>query len=162
MQHLQSIPTCEDIVEEAYLWEEDFPSLVQPSRNSTPKALWNHKSWVSMTSCWRSVGLDTSAQGYQVQHNVLFQDNKSTILFGKEWKGFEQQAYKARQYWVFLYYRSRQQGQRIIGLVSNQRDDWRLHDQTPIRCSVLEVQRPDHGSGSCTGSRNRKSQNKDR
>jgi hypothetical protein len=25
MQHLQSIPTCEDIVEEAYLWEEDFP-----------------------------------------------------------------------------------------------------------------------------------------
>jgi hypothetical protein len=26
MQHLQSIPKCKGIVEEAYVWEEDFPS----------------------------------------------------------------------------------------------------------------------------------------
>jgi hypothetical protein len=44
MQHLQSIPTCKDIVEEAYLCEEDFPLWVQPSRSSILEALWNQKS----------------------------------------------------------------------------------------------------------------------
>ncbi len=58
MPHSQSIPTCEDIVEEAYLWEEDFPLWVWPSRSSIPKALQNRKSWVLMTSCWQSVGLN--------------------------------------------------------------------------------------------------------
>ena len=106
--------------------------------------------------CWTWYFME--AQGYHVQDNILFQDNNS---FGKEWKGFKQQAYKAHQYLVFLYYQSHWQGWRIIGLVSDQRHDQRLlHDQTPTRCSVLEVQRPDHGSGSCTGSRTRKSQNK--
>jgi hypothetical protein len=42
--------------------------------------------------------------------------------------------------------------------VSDWRHDRRLHDQTLTRCSVPEVQRPNHGSGSCTGSRTRKSQ----
>jgi hypothetical protein len=36
------------------------------------------------------------AQGYQVQDNILFQDNKSAIFFGEEWKSFEQQAYETR------------------------------------------------------------------
>jgi hypothetical protein len=35
------------------------------------------------------------AQGYQVQDNILFQDNKRAILFGEEWKSFEQQVYEA-------------------------------------------------------------------
>jgi hypothetical protein len=100
--------------------------------------------------CWTWYFIE--AQVYQVQDNILFQDNKSAILFGEEWKSFEQQAYEARWYLVFLYYQSHRQGQRIIG----------LHDQTPTRCSVLEVQRPNHGSGSCTGTRTRKSHNKDR
>jgi hypothetical protein len=43
------------------------------------------------------------AQGYQVQDNVLFHDNKSAI-------GFKQHAYKACQYLVFLYYRLRRHG----------------------------------------------------
>ena len=45
MQHLQSIQTCEDIVEEAYLWEEDFPLLVLLSRNSTLEVLRNVRLW---------------------------------------------------------------------------------------------------------------------
>jgi hypothetical protein len=44
--------------------------------------------------------------------------------------------------------------------VSDRSHDQRLHDQTPTRCSVLEVQRPNHGSGSRTGSRTRKTKTK--
>jgi hypothetical protein len=45
------------------------------------------------------------AQGYQVQDNVLFQDNKSTILLEKNGKALSsQQAYEAHQYLVLLYY----------------------------------------------------------
>jgi hypothetical protein len=65
-------------------------------------------------------------------------------------------------WYFFISYRSHRQGWRIIGLVSNWRHDQRLHDQTPTRCSVPEVQRPNHGSGSCTGSRTRKNHNEDR
>jgi hypothetical protein len=50
------------------------------------------------------------AQGYQVQDNILFQDNKEHNSFGEEWKSFKQQVHKARQYLVLLYYRLRQQG----------------------------------------------------
>jgi hypothetical protein len=53
---------------------------------------------------------------------------------GEEQKGFEQQAYKAHQYSVFLYDQLHQQGHCIVGLVSDQRHDWRLHDQTPTIC----------------------------
>jgi hypothetical protein len=42
------------------------------------------------------------AQGCGVKDNVLFQDNYS---FGKEWKGFEQQAHEAHQHLVFLHHR---------------------------------------------------------
>ncbi len=66
MQHLQSIPTCEDIVEETYLWEEDF---------------------LPMTSCWQSVGLDTS---WKIQDNVLFPGQQDCDSFGTEWEGFKQ------------------------------------------------------------------------
>jgi hypothetical protein len=53
--------------------------------------------------CWTRYFME--AQGYQVNDNVLFQDNKSAILLrGEEWKGFEQQAHEAYPYSVFLYY----------------------------------------------------------
>jgi hypothetical protein len=44
MQHSQSIPKCKGIVEEAYVWEEDFPSWVPPSRSSLLEAIKNRKS----------------------------------------------------------------------------------------------------------------------
>jgi hypothetical protein len=45
------------------------------------------------------------AQGYGVKDNVLFQDNKSSIILGKNEKGFEQQAHEAHQHSVFLHHR---------------------------------------------------------
>jgi hypothetical protein len=53
--------------------------------------------------CWTQYFME--AQGYQVQDNVLFQDNKrQRYSFGEERKGFKQQAYEAYQDSVFLYY----------------------------------------------------------
>jgi hypothetical protein len=37
-------PNMFDIVEEAYLWEEDFPSWVRPSRRSILEGLRNRNS----------------------------------------------------------------------------------------------------------------------
>jgi hypothetical protein len=84
------------------------------------------------------------AQGYQVQDNVLFQDNKSSILLEKNGKALSSKPMKHINIWYFFITDCVDKGeQRIIGLVSNWRHDWRLHDQTPTRCSVPEVQRPD-------------------
>ncbi len=123
MQHLQSIPTCKDIVEEAYLCKEDFPLWVQPSRSSIPKGpLWNGKSCVPMTSCPQSVGLDTSWKPKDTKFmTMFFPGQQECNSFGKEWKGFKQQAYKAHQYLVLLYDQLHWQGWCIIGLVSDRR-----------------------------------------
>jgi hypothetical protein len=49
--------------------------------------------------CWTRYFME--AQGYQVQDNILFQDNKSAILLEKYGKA-------SSNIWYFHYYRSRQ------------------------------------------------------
>jgi hypothetical protein len=80
-------PNIEDIVEEAYLWEGDFPSCVWPSRNSIPKALWNWKSWVLMTSCRQSGGLDTSQKSKDTKSGTMFCSRTTRAQFF--WKRME-------------------------------------------------------------------------
>jgi hypothetical protein len=70
------------------------------------------------------------AQGYQVQDNILFQDNKSAILLEKNGKASSSKRTKHVNIQYFFIHRSRRQGQCTIGLVSNWRHDQRLHDQT--------------------------------
>ena len=110
--------------------------------------------------CWTRYFME--AQGYQVQDNILFQDNNSTILLEKNGKASSSKHTKHVNIRYFFITNRIDKGNVIIGLVSNWRHDQRLHDQAPARCSVPEVQRPNHGSGSCTGSRTRKSHNEDR
>jgi hypothetical protein len=51
--------------------------------------------------CWTRYFME--AQGYKVNGNVLFQDNKRALFFWRRMESFEQQAHKAYQYSVFLY-----------------------------------------------------------
>jgi hypothetical protein len=56
--------------------------------------------------CWTRYFME--AQGYQVQDNILFQDNKNAILLEKNGKALSSKRTKhvnIHQYLVFLYYR---------------------------------------------------------
>jgi hypothetical protein len=79
MQHLQSTPSCKDIVEEAYLWEKQKLNT-QSSTESEIVGANDFMPGICLTLYFMEV------QGYQVQDNVLFQDNKSTILLEKNGK----------------------------------------------------------------------------
>jgi hypothetical protein len=57
--------------------------------------------------CWTRYFME--AQGYKVEDNVLYQDNKSSMLLEKKWESFEQQAHEAYQHLLLLYYRSNEQ-----------------------------------------------------
>jgi hypothetical protein len=110
--------------------------------------------------CWTQYFME--AQGYQVQDNVLFQDNKSTILLEKNGKALSSKCMKHINIPYFFITDCIDKGN--VSLVWCPTGDM-IEDfmtKTPTRFSVLEVPRAAHGSGSCTGSRTRKSQNKDR
>jgi hypothetical protein len=105
--------------------------------------------------CWTQYF--TEAQGFQVQDNVLFQDNKSSILLEKNGKASSSKHMKHINILYFFI------TDRIVSLVWCPTGDMIGDFMTkPLQGAwFLEVQRPEHGSGSCTGSRTRKSQNKD-
>jgi hypothetical protein len=102
------------------------------------------------------------AQGYQVQDNILFQDNKSTILLEKNGKALSSKHTKHVNIWYFFITDRVDKGN--VSLVWCLTGDMIGDFMTkPLQGahSVPEVQRRNLGSGSCTGSRTRKSQNKD-
>jgi hypothetical protein len=100
------------------------------------------------------------SQGFQVQDNVLFQDNKSAILLEKNGKALSSKHKKHVNIWYFFITNRIDKGN--ISLVWCPTGDMigDFMTKTPTRCSVPEVQRPNLASSSCTGSRTRKSQNK--
>jgi hypothetical protein len=101
MQHLQSIPTCEDIVEEAYLWEEDVSSTKQKlNTQSSPESEIIGADDFMPAICWTRYFME--AQGYQVQDNILFQDNKSAILLEKNGKASSSKRTKHVNIWYFF------------------------------------------------------------
>jgi hypothetical protein len=102
------------------------------------------------------------AQGYQGQNNILFQDNKSAILLSKNGNASSSKRTKHVNIWYFFITDRVDKGD--VSLVWCPTGDMIGDFMTkPLQggCSVLEVQRPNHGSGSCTGSRTRKSHNED-
>jgi hypothetical protein len=101
------------------------------------------------------------AQGYQVQDNILFQDNKSAILLEKNGKASSSKHTKHVNTRYFFITDRVDKGDVSLAWCPTG-DMIGDHDQNPARCSVPEVQRPNHGSGSCTGSRTRKNHNEDR
>jgi hypothetical protein len=59
--------------------------------------------------CWIRYFME--AQGYQVQDNILFQDNKSAILLKKNGKALSSKCTKHVNFWYFfISYRSHRQG----------------------------------------------------
>jgi predicted nucleic acid-binding Zn ribbon protein len=97
------------------------------------------------------------AQGYHVQDNILFQDNKSAILLEKNGKALSSKHTKHINI-RFFYYQQSQNGRYVIGLVPNWRHDWQFYDKTFTGGSVSEIQRPNYGSDPGTGSWARKAQ----
>ena len=89
------------------------------------------------------------AQGYKVRDNVLYQEIKSSILLEKNGKASSGKRTKHINIRYFFITDRIAKGEVSVSVaVPNRRHDWGLRNKTAPRCSVLEVQRPNHGSGS--------------
>jgi hypothetical protein len=105
--------------------------------------------------CWTRYFME--AQGYHIQDNILFQDNKSAILLEKNGKALSSKCMKHINIQYFLLPTESKRAM-CHWYGANWRHDRRFYGKTFTGGSVLEIQRPNYGSDPGTGSWARKAQ----
>jgi len=91
--------------------------------------------------CWTRYFME--AQGYHVEDNILFQDNKSSMLL--ETNGKASSGKRTKHINIRYFFITDRVSQGEVCVVSHGRHDRGFRDKTSPRCSVQEVQRPDYG-----------------
>jgi hypothetical protein len=108
------------------------------TRSSTETEIVGANNFMPST-CWTRLFME--AQGYKVKDNILFQDNKSSILLKKNEKASSSKRTKhINIQHCFIVNRVASGDLSIVWCPTG--------DMIITRCSVPEVQRPNHGRGS--------------
>jgi hypothetical protein len=104
--------------------------------------------------CWTRYFM--KAQGYGVRDNVLFQDNKSSILLEKNGKASSSKRTKHINIRYFFITDRVSDNEVSVVWCPTGGHDWRLRDEATPRRSVQKIQGPNHGSDPEEGSGTRK------
>ena len=88
-------------------------------------------------------------QGYKVDSNILYQDNKSTILLEKNGKQSSSQRTRALNICYFFITNQSKRGNVEIEYCPTKNNGDRLHDKTVAGCTIQEIQERNNGQTDC-------------
>ena len=78
-------------------------------------------------------------QGYEVKDNILYQDNKSTILLLENGKRSSGKRTRHMNIRYFFFESSDWEGEFASGVLPHYWDDWWFFHKTPARQAIFEV-----------------------